>query len=350
MTSRSRAEEESRALAERWPISVIIPAHNAAAFLPATLAALDRNDLRNTEVLLVDDASTDQTGELARSLGFSIFRRERQQGPSAARNSGLRETSCPHVLFLDADVVVPPRTLGWIRETLELYSHRPDVAGVLGQYGESLPWSDFFTDFKNLSTCYLYRMTRTQSPFLHTAVFCVRRSVLEEVGEFDVQLTRGEDFRLGLTLGSLGYRFIIDRRIQATHLKRYSFSGILREDWHRVLQLASVKLPPEEKAFSLRAHRWNRLASVALPGLILAFAVMGFWNRAWVAAAGVLLLAFLLFNLHFLAYCRRLRGAWFALKAAGFLWVEMLWAQIALVASSVIRFWLRVARLGPSRG
>jgi glycosyltransferase involved in cell wall biosynthesis len=337
MTARSRIEEEGRTLAEKWPISVVIPAYNAADYLPESLRALIRNDLRDTQVLVVDDGSTDQTGELSRSLGFRTLRREKREGPAAARNSGLAETRCPHVLFLDADVVVPPKTLTWMRETLELYSHRPDVAGVLGQYGESLPWRDFFTDFKNLSTCYLYRMTETQSPFLHTAVFCVRRSVLEEAGSFDPGLTRGEDFRLGLTLGSKGYRFIIDRRIKATHLKRYSFSGILKEDWHRVLQLASVRLSPAEKAFSLRAHRWNRLASVVLPGLIVASAVLALWSRVWLAVGGVLVLAFLLFNLPFLAYCARLRGAWFAAKGAGFLWLEMLWAQVALAASTLVR-------------
>ncbi len=321
----------TKCLADRWPISVVIPAYNAARHLELCLAALSHNDLSNAEVLVVDDGSTDETPSVVARYGFRRLEAGARQGPAAARNFGLRQALHPHVLFLDADIVLPEDALTRVRETLDLYEHRSDVAGVLGQYAEDLPSHDFFTNYKNLSACYLYRITETQSPFLHTPIFCIRRTVLEEAGGFDARLTHGEDFRLGAQLGSRGFRFVIDRHINGRHLKRYDFAGILREDWRRVRQLASIRLPLEEKRFSYRAHRWNRLISLTLPGLALACALLGVIDRRFLAAGAVLIFGFLLLNLHFLFYCRKVRGAWFALRAAVFLFVEMLWAEIALL-------------------
>ena len=331
------AADESKLLAEKWPISVVIPAYNAAVSLPACLGAIAKNDLSNTELLLADDSSSDDSGAIARSYGFRCVRTPRRLGPAGTRNFGLENSRFPHLLFVDADVVLPAKALFWIRETLDLYSHRDDVAGALGQYAEDIPSTGFFSQFKNLSTCYLYRLTDTQSPFLHTAILCVRRSLLEEVGGFDASLRRGEDFRLGLSLGSRGYRFVIDRRVEGVHLKEYSFAETLREDWRRVRDLAAVRLSSTERRFSLGAHRWNRLLSVTLPAVILGCAGMGFWawQFGWIAIA--LLLTFFALNLGFLWYCAKLRGLWFALRAALFLPLEMAWAQLALAAAALMR-------------
>ncbi len=323
--------ETTKTLADRWPISVIIPAFNAARHLEPCLDALSHNDLTNAEILIVDDGSTDDTQAIATRFRFPCLKTGARQGPAAARNFGFRQALHPHLLFLDADIVLPPNALTRIRETLDLYEHRPDVAGVLGQYAEELPSGDFFTNYKNLSACYLYRITETQSPFLHTPIFCVRRTVFEEAGGFDPQLSHGEDFRLGARLGSRGFRFIIDRQVNGQHLKRYSLSGILREDWRRVRQLASIRLPLEERRFSYRAHRWNRLISVLLPGMTLACAMLAVINKRFLAISAVLAFGFLLLNLHFLLYCGKVRGTRFAVRAAGFLFVEMLWAEIALL-------------------
>ncbi len=325
------SETAAKHLAERWPISVIIPAYNAARHLESCLDALSHNDLTNVQILVVDDGSTDETRAVATKFGFRCLETGARQGPAAARNLGFRHALHPHVLFLDADIVLPTSALTRIRETLDLYDHRPDVAGVLGQYAEELPSDDFFTSYKNLSACYLYRITETQSPFLHTPIFCIRRTVFEEAGGFDQGLTHGEDFRLGTRLGSRGFRFVIDRHVNGQHLKRYSFSGILREDWRRVRQLASIRLPLEERRFSYRAHRWNRLISVVLPGMAVACALSGAIDRRFLAMSAVLIFGFFLLNLHFLFYCGRLRGAWFALRAGVLLFVEMLWAEVALV-------------------
>lgn len=323
---------------------------NGADTLEKCLDALLQNHLAAVEILVVDDASTDRTREVVAAfrerieegkVPFRCFRLEEQLGPASARNLGLIKAANPYLLFVDADMVLPPQGLDWIRETLDLYSHLPQVAGVLGVYSEQIPWDDFFSNFKNLYTCFLYKVTETRSPYLHTPIFCVEKKVLEAAGGFESGLETAEDFRLGILLGSRGYRFIIDRRVQGTHLKRYSLGGILREDWRRMRDLRWIqrgRLAGEvERRFYYQAHRWTRLVSVLLPGPVLLLAALSPMNASFAAAALALLLLFYLCNFPFLVYCARRQGMIFALKSAGFLFFEMLWAEVALGLSVFLR-------------
>ncbi len=289
------------------------------------------------EIIVVDDASRDETCEVAEAAAATLFlpsearciRLSSHAGPAGARNRGWSESCHPWVLFLDADVLLPGRALEWIRETLELYSHWENVAGVLGMYNPKLPFEDFWTNFKNLSTSYLYEVTETRSPYLHTPILCVKKSILEDTGGFDATLPTAEDFRLGLTLGMRGFRFVIDRRIRGTHLKRYSLRAVLREDWRRIGDLGRIPLDRSERRFYYRAHRWNRLVSVMLPVPVVLFSAGAAYEPRAGVLALILLLLFLALNLSFLAYCRRLRGWLFTTQSAASLFLEMLWAQCA---------------------
>ncbi len=337
--------ESSRALAESYPLSIVIPVRRAAGQLKCCLEALLENDLTNVEILVVDDASDDSTAQVATELsqrltGLNVsmdcLSLKQQLGPAGARNEGFKRTTKPHTLFLDADIVVPKQALEWIRETLDLYSHREDVAGVLGCYSETLPWDEFLTNFKNLCVCFLYAKTDTLSPYIHTPIFCVRRAILEQVGGFDPGFATGEDFRLGIVLGSRGYRFVIDRRIKGIHLKRYNLASVFYEDWRRVRDLRSIPLSSEEeKWFAFQAHRPNRLLSLLLPGPVLIFGAFGLVSWTSVKIALLLLGMFYLCNLSFLRYCIHRKGLSFTLKAALFLFIEMLWAEAALLAAVV---------------
>jgi hypothetical protein len=205
---------------------------------------------------------------------------------------------------------------------------------VLGQYDERLPTGDFFCNYKNLVTCHIYRVTETRSPFLLSAMLCIRRSVLEEAGGFDGRLERAEDFRLGVTLGSRGYRFIIDRRVLGVHLKRYTFKSILREDWRRLQDMRGLQLEGREQAFAWRAHRPNRLVSLASAISVAPLAAAAFWRAEFGYAAAACWGLFGLANLGFFLYCRRIRGNWFAVRSAAVLWLEMIWAGFSLAVGA----------------
>lgn len=89
-------------------VSVIIPAYNAVAFLGRSVASVQRQELLDLEILIIDDASADGTLALARVLAaedprIKIIAAARNGGPAAARNRGLAQARGTWVALLDAD-------------------------------------------------------------------------------------------------------------------------------------------------------------------------------------------------------------------------------------------------------
>jgi glycosyltransferase involved in cell wall biosynthesis len=105
-------------------ISVVIPAYNAARFLPRCLASVIAQTLKPEEIIVVDDGSTDNTAALAAELGARVIRRK-NGGISAARNIGIQNASCEWIALLDADD-------SWKPEKLELQAAciQPDTVLV----------------------------------------------------------------------------------------------------------------------------------------------------------------------------------------------------------------------------
>jgi glycosyltransferase involved in cell wall biosynthesis len=348
----STSSQAGSDLASRYPISIVIPCHNVVRELKLCLEALSRNDLTNLEIVVVDDGSSDSTAQIVEEftqsgLGGCTVRYlalEHKSGPAVARNKGAQQATHPFLLFLDADIVVTRHSIELIRESLDLYSHRADIAGVLGSYSEVIPWDDFLTNFKNLTICYLYKSTDTLSPFVHTPIFCIRREILDSVGGFDFRFRTAEDFFLGILLGTQRFYCVIDRALEGVHLKHYSLAAILREDWRRIHDLAAIRLSRSQRRFALRAHRPHRLLSLVLPGPILLALILTPSYPEVGNVALFLLVVFGLCNLPFLLYTRKQRGLAFSVKAAGFLFLEMIWAEIALASSLVVSIGTRLGR------
>jgi glycosyltransferase involved in cell wall biosynthesis len=91
-------------------ISVVIPAYNAAHFLPRCLNSVFAQTLQPAEVIVVDDGSADDTAEIARKLGARVVSRP-NGGLSAARNTGIHNSSSEWVALLDADDMWSPGKL-----------------------------------------------------------------------------------------------------------------------------------------------------------------------------------------------------------------------------------------------
>lgn len=88
--------------------SIIVPIYNAAAYLRQCLDSLQAQTITDWEAILVDDASTDTSAEIAaeyakKDTRFSLLRQPQNQGQSAARNRGLAQARGEYVAFLDSD-------------------------------------------------------------------------------------------------------------------------------------------------------------------------------------------------------------------------------------------------------
>lgn len=94
-------------------ISVVIPVYNSALYLMSCLESLQRQSCSDWEAILVDDASTDGSADLAASFAeadkrFRLIRLSENGGQSAARNKGMKAIKGNYLTFIDSDDSVEP--------------------------------------------------------------------------------------------------------------------------------------------------------------------------------------------------------------------------------------------------
>ncbi len=180
-------------------ISVVIPAHNHAGFLPEAVASALGQGTCVGEVVVVDDGSTDSTPTVLAGMTDPRIRSLRLagEGPSAARNAGWRASRGDWVFFLDADDAVAPGAL-----------ERLLRAGV-GDGGRVLPYGFaevFSQDFAGepAFTSHLSRrsgsLLRDIAVNFQTTLFVALfpRACLEGTGGYDPAVRYGEDFDFAL--------------------------------------------------------------------------------------------------------------------------------------------------------
>lgn len=112
-------------------ISIVIPTHNRAALLRQTLAAAITQTYSDSEVILVDDCSTDHTADMIRQDFPQVLytRLEHNRGPATARNIGIHTATGDIIAFTDDDCVPP---LDWLDRLADGYARYPSIAGVGG--------------------------------------------------------------------------------------------------------------------------------------------------------------------------------------------------------------------------
>ncbi len=170
-------------------VSVVIPALNEAANLGRCLAGVHSQVVPPTEVIVVDNGSTDGTAAAARSHGARVVH-EPVRGRARARNAGIRRARGALLVFLDADCL--PQ-VGWLERLLAPFED--STVGCVG--GETL-CVEAGTELTKylIAKRYLSQTSTFAHPFLPfaaTATVAFRRKVFELVGLFDESLPDGED-------------------------------------------------------------------------------------------------------------------------------------------------------------
>jgi len=202
-------------------LSVVIPTHNKVQLLEKTLAALRNQDIgrdgRRWEILVVDDGSTDGTGEFLNSVcrdrpGESLVVRTihpgRNVGRARARNLGGRSARGDWLLFLDDDIVAPA---GLVRAHLDLLENNPGC-GTIG-FAVTEPRLVDGPHFHYLDTRGVARLAPGPAPgrYFVTQNAAVPREAFLAIGGFDEGFSGYgfEDMELAFRLeDQAGIRFL----------------------------------------------------------------------------------------------------------------------------------------------
>ena len=212
--------------------SVIIPARNAGTELKACLESLRDSTIRDYELIVVDDHSDDDTGEIARQLGARVLRTRRTCGPASARNLGSLVASSECLVFIDADVLVHRDTLERLINTL---AQKTEVAAVMGSYDEAPTAKNLCSQFRNLLHHHIHQVSRPQATTFWSGCGAIRRSTFLKMGGFDPRFEAPsvEDIELGMRLHESGETLLLDRKALVTHMKRWDPLSMLGCDLFR---------------------------------------------------------------------------------------------------------------------
>jgi glycosyltransferase involved in cell wall biosynthesis len=208
-------------------VSIVIPCYNAAFAIGAAIESALGQTYANTETIVIDDGSHDDSAEIIRRYGTRIRRAHRpHRGGSAARNHGLELARGAFVQFLDADdVLLPDCVEAKVQARLKAPDlcpcsdwRRVDEDGTASIQRPSVTTADPVVAM-------LAGQTQTSSP-LHV------KQDLERVNGFDEGLVCSQDRDLHLRLACHGVRF--------SHLKKVLFevrrrAGSVSGDINRVL-------------------------------------------------------------------------------------------------------------------
>ena len=211
-------------------ISLIIPAHNEEAYLGGCLdSVLAYAGNRLFEIIVVDNASTDRTAEVARNRPGVRVVYEPEKGLTKARHRGYVEARGEYVAYLDADTRMPA---GWFDAVERAFAASPDAVALSGpgRYWDApLMQRIVLNTVWWLTAPLSYRIIGFM---IYGANFVVRRDAVATIGGFNRSIEfYGEDTDLARRLSRLGkVMFRMDFYIYSS-ARRFKQEGILRTNF-----------------------------------------------------------------------------------------------------------------------
>ena len=179
-------------------VSVIIPCFNAERYLVSTIECVQAQTWRATEIILVNDGSTDRSLAVARRYaGPSVrFIEQPNRGAASARNAGLAIANGEFIQFLDADDLL---ALDKIERQMQLFMSEADNVLL-----SSCAWARFHTDTgeakfvpqpnsHNLSGVEFLQLLYETGSMMHPAAWLARRTLLDRVSPWDERLSLNDD-------------------------------------------------------------------------------------------------------------------------------------------------------------
>lgn len=185
-------------------ITTIMAVYNGEKYILEAISSLISQSYHNHEILVVDDGSTDNTADIVKNLHAKVtLLRKENGGVSSARNLGITHSKGHYINFCDHDDICPPDRLFNLLEALQ---SDPDIDFAFGHVEE---FSDSAKHLKIQPTKY--------APGVCSGGIMIKKSAIEQIGQFDTSLSVAEFMDYFLRAKDLGLKFKI---IPQTVLKR----------------------------------------------------------------------------------------------------------------------------------
>lgn len=249
-------------------VSVVIPTYNRAAILPRAIKSVLGQDYENLELIIVDDASTDETAEVVSRFDdprMRVIWHERNKGGGAARNTGIGAAEGEFIAFQDSDDE-------WLDGKLSKQIKAMEKAGpncVLA-YCTKIVYGRDRTYIRGERRCVCVpdpssaKLSGDLSRLLarvnviSTQVIVARTAALREIGGFDTRLYNSQDWDIAIRLSRLGDFAFVDEPLVNNYIQKDSISTLSRKAPYSQL-IISNKLKRSGIPAAVQADRWARL-------------------------------------------------------------------------------------------
>ncbi|WP_203989579.1 glycosyltransferase family A protein [Sphaerisporangium rufum] len=178
---------------------MIIPSHDRSDVLRLCLAALREQTYPHLEIIVVDDHSTEDVAQVARSAGAKVVRTEVNGGPTPARNLGAEHATGEIFFFLDADIALDPDA---VENAVRILQDHPEIGALGGVLRpESLVCQSLAAQYRAVQMHRWWMPAHRPTLELHAAVLAVPAKIFAEIGPFDPALreTVSSDYRVRVT-------------------------------------------------------------------------------------------------------------------------------------------------------
>lgn len=206
-------------------LSVVVSCYNSATTLKDCLQSISQSDLPHIEIIAVDDASQDNSPQIAKTYAHKVIVNPHHLGRTPTRQLGFLNASSDIVVNIDSDVVIKPSTLSQIHQ---YFNHHPETKAVTGMLEKTTPHQNFSSQYKNLYMHYHFSLLPLEVNFIYGSIFAFHSHLLSL---FQPQQPLGEDTEFGQILQEHHHPIHLPPFLQVTHLKRYSVTSLIKNDF-----------------------------------------------------------------------------------------------------------------------
>jgi glycosyltransferase involved in cell wall biosynthesis len=191
-------------------LAFVIPAYNEETLIGQCVASVVREVERSgidAEIVVVDNASTDRTGEIASGYPGVTVVLETKKGLVHARSAGFEASTAELVANIDADTEVPE---GWITTVIESFERQPELVALSGPYVyyDLSLWNRFLVRLFYYLSFVIYLVNRfilRVGSMIQGGNFVIRRSAWIKAGGYDTTISfYGEDTDIAVRMSRVG--------------------------------------------------------------------------------------------------------------------------------------------------
>ena len=300
-------------------LAVIVPAFNGGTDVLECLKALALSTYGASQIIVVDDGSTDNQAHIAsKTYGCTWVRlHDGPGGPARARNLGALHArdDTDILVFIDADVVVSSNTLEQVKNR---FLQDAETDAIFGSYDNKPRSRATISVYRNLLHHYVHQTGNPEARTFWAGCGAVRSNVFKAADGFSENYDRPsiEDIEFGARLHQQGYKIRLCPEIQVKHLKHWTLGNMIRTDvfcraipWTRLLW----KDKSHNNHLNLQTrNKLSALAAIILTLSVLAIAI----NPLFSILTGTLLVSFVALEYPLLSFFYRTEGLKFAIQAS----------------------------------